>query len=55
MWINPMLTIWLYGTLFSLATIVLTLWLWYWRDPYDEHTAATEADRPLEGEPGGQR
>jgi hypothetical protein len=32
MWINPMLTIWLYGTLLGLALIVLTLWLWYWRD-----------------------
>ncbi|WP_109471188.1 hypothetical protein [Ornithinimicrobium cavernae] len=36
MWINPMLTIWLYGTIFSLALIVTTLWLWYWRDPYDD-------------------
>lgn len=32
MWINPMLTIWLYGTLISLATIIFALWLWYWRD-----------------------
>jgi hypothetical protein len=32
MWINPMLTIWLYGTLVSLALIIFTLWLWYWRD-----------------------
>lgn len=41
MWINPMLTIWLYGTIFSLALIMFTLWLWYWRAPYDdspEHT-----------------
>lgn len=38
MWINPMLTIWLYGTIGSLALIVFTLWLWYWRDPYDDHT-----------------
>lgn len=33
MWINPMLTIWLYGTIFSLAVIVLTLYVWYWRKP----------------------
>ncbi|USQ79907.1 hypothetical protein [Ornithinimicrobium faecis] len=38
MWINPMLTIWLYGTIFSLVLIVFTLWLWYWRNPGDDHT-----------------
>jgi hypothetical protein len=29
MWINEMLTIWLYGSLFSLAVIALSLWKWY--------------------------
>lgn len=29
MWINEMLTIWLYGSLFSLALIVFSLWKWY--------------------------
>lgn len=45
MWINPMLTIWLYGTIFSLALIVLTLWAWYWRDPYDGQEGDRTADR----------
>lgn len=31
MWINPMLTIFLYGTIFSILMIVLTLYAWYWR------------------------
>lgn len=44
MWINPMLTIWLYGTIFSFALIVLTLWAWYWRDPYDNHDADGPGD-----------
>lgn len=29
MWINEMLTIWLYGSLFSLALIAFSLWKWY--------------------------
>lgn len=29
MWINEMLTIWLYGTLFSLGLISFSLWKWY--------------------------
>jgi hypothetical protein len=29
MWINEMLTIWLYGTLFSLALIAFSLFMWY--------------------------
>ncbi len=29
MWVNPMLTIWLYGTIFSLLVIALLLIIWY--------------------------
>lgn len=29
MWINEMLTIWLYGSLFALALIVFSLVRWY--------------------------
>lgn len=29
MWVNEMLTIWLYGTLFSLLLITFSLWRWY--------------------------
>lgn len=29
MWINEMLTIWLYGSLLSLALIAFSLWKWY--------------------------
>lgn len=44
MWINPMLTIWLYGTILSVAVIVLTLWAWYWRDPYDQGSDQSDHD-----------
>jgi hypothetical protein len=36
MWINPMLTIWLWGTLFSLALIGFSLWKWYRPNSDDE-------------------
>lgn len=29
MWVNEMLTIWLYGTIFGIAMIILTLSMWY--------------------------
>lgn len=29
MWINEMLTIWLYGSLFALALIAFSLFRWY--------------------------
>lgn len=29
MWINEMLSIWLYGSVISLALICLSLWKWY--------------------------
>jgi hypothetical protein len=29
MWVNEMLTIWLWGTIFSLVLILLSLWKWY--------------------------
>jgi hypothetical protein len=29
MWVNEMLTIWLWGTLFSLGLICFSLWKWY--------------------------
>ena len=29
MWINPMLTTWLYGSIFSVALIIFSLWKWY--------------------------
>lgn len=29
MWINEMLTIWLWGTIFSLLLIGFSLWKWY--------------------------
>ena len=29
MWVNEMLTIWLYGTIFGLAAITLSLAIWY--------------------------
>jgi hypothetical protein len=29
MWVNEMLTIWLYGTIFSILTIVFSLFMWY--------------------------
>jgi hypothetical protein len=33
MWINEMLTIWLYGSLFSLGLIGFSLWKWYLPGP----------------------
>jgi hypothetical protein len=29
MWVNPMLTIWLYGSIFSLVVVSLLLIIWY--------------------------
>lgn len=29
MWVNEMLTIWLWGTIISLVVIGLSLWKWY--------------------------
>ncbi|MDQ0340767.1 hypothetical protein J2S00_003607 [Caldalkalibacillus uzonensis] len=29
MWVNEMMTIWLYGTIFSLLVIVVSLLVWY--------------------------
>lgn len=29
MWVNPMLTIWLYGSIFSLAVAAVLLIIWY--------------------------
>ena len=31
MWVNPMLTIWLWGTIGSLLLISFSLYWWYWR------------------------
>lgn len=32
MWVNAMLTIWLYGTLFGIVMIIMTLSIWYRRE-----------------------
>lgn len=42
MWINAMLTTWLYGSFFSVALIVFSLWKWYRPEPdrVDEHDGA---------------
>lgn len=29
MWVNEMMTIWLWGTIISLALIFYSLWKWY--------------------------
>lgn len=29
MWVNEMLTIWLWGTVFALLLIAFSLWKWY--------------------------
>lgn len=40
MWVNEMLTIWLWGTVISLVLLGLSLWMWYLphgkRDSEDE-------------------
>lgn len=33
MWINPMLTIFVWSVLFSLIVIVFCLWKWYFSEP----------------------
>lgn len=32
MFVNEMLTIWLYGSIVSLLVISLSLWKWYFKD-----------------------
>lgn len=32
MWVNEMLTIWLWGTVLSLAVVGFSLYKWYWTD-----------------------
>lgn len=32
MWVNEMLTIWLWGTIFSLVVVGFSLYKWYWAD-----------------------
>lgn len=36
MWVNPMLTIWLWGTVLALVLIGVSLWRWYRPGPDDE-------------------
>lgn len=43
MWINEMLTIWLYGSLFSLGLISFSLWKWYRPGPA-QHRRDDESD-----------
>lgn len=44
MWINEMLTTWLYGSLFSLALICFSLWKWY-RPERDEARRNEQRDK----------
>lgn len=38
MWVNAMMTIWLWGSIFSVVLIGLCLWIWYLPHTYrDEH------------------
>lgn len=32
MFVNEMLSIWLYGSIFSLLAVSLSLWKWYFKD-----------------------
>lgn len=45
MWVNPMLTIWLWGTVLALVLIGLSLWAWYRPEP-DNETGSTEKGTP---------
>jgi hypothetical protein len=36
MWVNEMLTIWLWGTILSLVVVGYSLYRWYWVDSRDE-------------------
>lgn len=36
MWVNAMMTIWLWGTILSFVLIGLSLWLWYLPRSYQE-------------------
>lgn len=42
MWINTMLSIWLWGTLFALVLIGFSLWKWYRPGPEEEGSAGDE-------------
>lgn len=45
MWINEMLTIWLYGSLFALALIVFSLVRWYGPEAPDPVTKRGDEER----------
>jgi hypothetical protein len=51
MWVNPMLTIWLWGTIFAVLLVGFSLWKWYWRDGATETDARGAAAGPAEGDP----
>lgn len=36
MWVNAMMTIWLWGTILSFVLIGISLWLWYLPHTYRE-------------------
>ena len=53
MWINPMLTIFVWGVVFALCLIVFSLWKWYWTDTSDAEstTLGHTSDRSDIGDP----
>lgn len=40
MWVNAMLTVWLWGTIASLVLIALSLWKWYLPKSYQSDDRA---------------
>ena len=45
MWINLMLTIFVWGVLISMVVVVLSLWRWYWTEPPTTESHTTEGAR----------
>lgn len=49
MWINPMLTIFVWSVLFSLIVIVFCLWKWYFSEPPTKGEVRTSDEQHASG------